>query len=95
MGLVSWWKNRNRPSPAERRIRLLKQGRITEGRITETEMTDSGETLLYFTYSIQGVDFEAAEVMTEEQGRRSGDYAPGATVNIRYDTRNYGDAVIE
>lgn len=54
-----------------------------------------GEVLVYFTYSIQGVDFESAELMTPEQASKPAQYAPGATVNVRYDTRNYGDAVIE
>lgn len=94
MGIVSWWRNRNRPSAEERRRRLLAEGRITEGRIVDVESTDDGQ-LMYFSYSIQGVEFESAELMTEEQNAKPGNYAPGATVNVRFDKKNYGNSVVE
>lgn len=95
MGVVSWWKNRNRPSAEERRARLLKEGRITEGTIMEIEPSDDGGQLMYFTYEIQGVDFESADLMTPEQVSQPAKYAPGATVNVRFDTKNYGNSVVE
>lgn len=95
MGIVSWWRNRNRPTAEERRARLLKQGRIAEGTIMDVVPDENGSVLIFFTYSIQGVDFESAEIMTPEQASKPAGYAPGATVNVRFDTRNYGDAVIE
>lgn len=95
MGLISWWKNRKRPSAEERRRRLLETGRITEGTILDVEAAEDGGQLIYFTYRVQGVDFESAEPMTEEQAARPAKYAPGATVNVRFDTKNYGNSVVE
>lgn len=95
MRLISWWKSRNRPSAEERRRRLLETGRITEGTILDVETAEDGAQLIYFTYRIQGVDFESAEPITEEQMTQPAKYAPGATVNVRFDTKNYGNSVVE
>lgn len=95
MGIISWWRNRKRPSAEERRQTLLAEGRITEGRILEVETAEDGSHLMYFTYSIQGVDFESAEPMTEEQRATPAKYSPGAIVNVRFDKKNYGNSVVE
>lgn len=61
----------------------------------EVESSEGGGQLMYFTYNIQGVDFESAELMTPEQEAQPAKYAPGATVNVRFDTKNYGNSVVE
>lgn len=95
MGIASWWRSRKQISPAERRARLLRDGRITEGCITELGADPDGNHLVYYTYSVHGVDFECAEIITSEQVGRMGKYAPGETVSVRFDPRNFGNSTVE
>jgi hypothetical protein len=86
---------RKAPDPDARRRFLLANGRITDGVILESTVTDSGEELVYFLYTLNGVDFESSEVLTDEQRREPVKYAPGAKVGIRYDPKNQGNSIVE
>lgn len=68
-------------------------GRITEGRITDSETTDKGEVVYYF-YTVHGVDFESSELLTEEQLRDPLKYAPGAKIGVRYDQKQHGNSML-
>jgi hypothetical protein len=86
---------RKAPDPNERRRFLLAHGRITDGVILESSVNGSGEEIVYFLYTLNGVDFESTEVLTEEQRLEPVKYAPGAKVGIRYDTKNQGNSIVE
>lgn len=77
-----------------RREFLLKSGRICDGTITESVTTDAGEELVYYFYTIHGVDFESSEILTDEQKRSPLKYAPGAKVGIRFDPKNHGNSIL-
>jgi hypothetical protein len=96
MGLFDIFKRR-RPeiSETERRQVLLKSGRITEGTIIDSETRPNGEEIVYYFYTINGVDFESSETLSEEQKRQPLKYAPGAKVSIRFDPKNHGNCVLE
>jgi hypothetical protein len=81
-------------SESERRDRLLKHGRITEGTIIDGEPDGQGNEIVYYVYSIQGVDFESSERLTAEQRANITAYAPGAKVSIRFDNRNHGNSIL-
>lgn len=70
------------------------QGRITDGLVIDCETTDAGEQIVFYTYSIQGVDFESSEILTKEQLQKPLQYAPGAKVGIRFDPKNHGNSTI-
>ena len=76
-----------------RREYLLQHGRITDGTIIDSETTEKGE-LVYYFYSIQGVDFESSEILTEEQLQEPLKYAPGAKVGVRFDPRQHGNSIL-
>lgn len=77
-----------------RREFLEKNGRITDGTIIDTEISDSGEEIAYYYYSIHGVDFESSEILTEEQRQNRIKYAPGAKVGVRFDPKNHGNSIL-
>lgn len=81
-------------SQEERREHLLKHGRITEGTIIDSDSDDNGNEIVYYFYSIQGVDFESSEMLTDQQRLNIAAYAPGAKVSIRFDTRNHGNSIL-
>jgi len=80
---------------AERRRFLLEHGRITDGRIIDTETNRHGEEIVFYVYTLNGVDFESSELLSEEQRRDPLKYAPGAKVGVRYDPKNQGNSLLE
>lgn len=94
MGLLDTILRRKKIDPQARRRFLLAQGRITDGVILDSSMSGSDE-IVHYLYTLNGVDFESADVLTEEQRREPIKYAPGAKVGIRYDPKNQGNSIVE
>jgi hypothetical protein len=95
MGIIDKILRRKKFDPDARRKFLLAYGRITDGVILDTAVNEAGEPTVHFLYTLNGVDFEAYEVLTAEQQKEVVKYAPGANVGIRYDTKNQGNAIVE
>lgn len=81
-------------SPNENREMLQTHGRITDGLIIDAETNEAGEQIVFYTYNIQGVDFESSEILTGEQVLDSLRFAPGAKVGIRFDPKNHGNSTL-
>lgn len=95
MGIFNLFRKKKvLPDENTRREFLLKNGRITEGTIIDGEILDSGEEIVYYFYSIQGVDFESSDILNEAQKENSIKYAPGAKVSIRYEPNNHGNCIL-
>jgi hypothetical protein len=95
MGLFSIFQRKNKFDPAARRAYLLKSGRITDGVIIDSETTNTGDEIVFYVYTLNGVDFESSELLTAEQRVDPVKYAPGAKVGVRYDPKNQGNSIIE
>jgi len=95
MGFIDKILGRKTADPGERRRRLLEIGRITDGVILDGQPNDDGLEIVVYLYTLNGVDFESSDFLTEEQQRDSIKYAPGAKVGIRYDPRNQGNSIVE
>ena len=88
---------RHKPDDAEasRRAQLLRAGRITEGTVFDVITDDGGRiTHVYFSYQINGVDYESSQTLDDSQRQRQADYAPGARITIRYNPRQPGNSVV-
>ena len=86
---------KNEITDADRRSLLLANGRITDGVIIDSESTRDGGEIVFYVYTLNGVDFESSELLTEEQRRDPLKYAPGAKVGVRYDPKNQGNSMLE
>jgi hypothetical protein len=96
MGMFSFLKKKQRQDPeAVRRRILLENGRITDGRIIDTVINGRGQEIAFYIYTLNGVDFESSELLTDEQRRDPLKYAPGAKVGIRYDPKNQGNSMLD
>lgn len=95
MGIIDKILRRKKPDPRARRRLLLAGGRITDGVIIDSEINDTGEEIVFYTYTLNGVDFESSDILTVEQRNEPVKYAPGAKVGIRYDQRNQGNSIVE
>ena len=95
MGLFDIFKSKKTiDSETARREFLQTKGRITDGTIIDGETSETGEEIVYYFYSIQGVDFESSEILTEEQCENPLKYAPGAKVGVRFDPKNHGNSIL-
>ena len=95
MGLLNLFKRKEVPlSNGERIEHLLTNGRITDGVIIDTETTPSGDEIVFFIYTLNGVDFESSELLNEEKKSDPLKYAPGAKVAVRYDPKNQGNSTL-
>ncbi len=95
MGILSLFRReKKRDILAERREHLVAHGRITDGRITDTDTNGRGEEIVFYLYTLNGVDFESSELLTDEQRRDPLQYAPGAKVGVRYDPKNQGNSML-
>ena len=74
---------------------MLASGRITDGMILESEVNEDGNEVVFYSYTLNGVDFESSDILTEDQRLDRVKYAPGAKVGIRYDSRNQGNSIVE
>lgn len=95
MGLFDKLRRKKAADPNERRARLLTNGRITDGVIIDTHFDDDGNEIAHYLYTLNGVDFESADILTEFQRNDPIRYAPGARVGIRYDPKNQGNSILE
>ena len=77
-----------------RRQNLLRHGRITEGTIIETEINEDGAEIAHYYYQIQGVDFESADILTDEQLKTPLKFAPGAKVSVKFNPQNHGNSIL-
>ncbi len=95
MGLFNFFKREKiTDMDAERRRLLLETGRITDGRIIDSEQAKDGREIVFYVYTLNGVDFESSEMLTDEQMKDPLKYAPGAKVGVRYDPRNQGNSML-
>ena len=95
MGILKFFqRKKDHDVLAERRAHLLVHGRITDGRIIDTETNGRGDEIVFYLYTLNGVDFESSELLTEEQRSDPLKYAPGAKVGVRYDPKNQGNSML-
>jgi hypothetical protein len=95
MGIIDRILRRKPADPNARRQFLLALGRITDGVILDTEINEAGEEVAIYSYTLNGVDFESSDVLTNEQRQDRVKYAPGAKVGVRYDQKNQGNCILE
>ena len=80
---------------ASRIARLSKTGRMADGKIIDAVSAHDGRiTEVTYTYMLAGVQYESSQVLNEAQQQRSGDYAPGKQIVVRYDPRQPANSVV-
>lgn len=94
MGLFNLFKKKQTNSEALRLAHLEQNGRITEGIIIDSETSETGDEIVFYVYTVQGVDFESSEILTAEKLRNPLNYAPGAKVGVRFDPKNHGNSML-
>ena len=95
MGLLALFRRKRDNTEAARRARLLRTGRIAEGAILDIGTDEQGAlTHVFYTYEINGVEYESSQTLAPEQLARTADYVPGARVIIRFDPIQPANSVV-
>ncbi len=95
MGLFDLFKDKKKPDlDVQRREFLYSKGRITDGTIIDIETSEAGEEIIIYYYTVQGVDFESSEILTDRQRDNALKYAPGAKVGVKFDPKNHGNSML-
>ena len=84
--LARFRRKKEDPEVVRRRI-LLQFGRIGEANVIEVTKDGDGNTMLAYSYTVGGVDYQAFQRLDEEQLRRAYEYFPDARVALRYDPK--------
>ncbi len=95
MGIFNLFRKKKEiDAESQFRENLLRRGRITDGQIVDVKELETGETVAYYIYSVQGADFESTEILTQAQKADPIKYAPGASVGVRYNPRQHGSSIL-
>ena len=96
MGLLSLFRRKpKRDVESERREFLTSHGRITDGRIIDSDTGPHGSEIVFYRYTLNGVDFESSEIIPEERMRDPLKYAPGSKIGVLYDPKNQGNSMLQ
>jgi predicted DNA-binding transcriptional regulator YafY len=96
MGIFNVFKRKKpRDIEAERRAFLHAHGRITDGMIVDSETGPRGGEIVFYRYTLNGVDFESSEIISAEQMRDPLKYAPGSKIGVLYDPKNQGNSMLQ
>ena len=95
MGILNVFRRKPiRDLDAERREFLTSHGRITDGLIIDTESGPRGSEIVFYRYTLNGVDFESSEIISAEKMRDPLKYAPGSKIGVLYDPKNQGNSML-
>ncbi len=95
MGILNLFRRKKKNDEAARRAQLLRAGRITDGSVSDIITDETGAiTQIFFSYQINGVEYESAQQLNAEQQRRATDYVPGASVVVRFNPHQPGNSVV-
>ena len=95
MSLSDWFRRKKADPEVERRATLLKMGRITDGVVIDTGSDESGAVRqVYFSYEVNGVEYESSQLLSDDQREHESNYYPGAHVTIRYAPHQPGNSVV-
>jgi hypothetical protein len=96
MGIFSSFRRKPKRDPEEARREFLNaHGRITDGLITDTDAGPRGSEVVFYRYTLNGVDFESSEIITPERMSDPMKYAPGSKIGVLYDPKNQGNSMLQ
>ena len=95
MGLLDLFKRKKVDTEAVRRAALLRAGRVGEGVVLDVTVTDAGEIIhVFYTYNVNGVEYESSQSLDQAQQQHQDDYYPGARITVRYDPHRPANSAV-
>ena len=94
MSLLDRFRRKKEDPEVARRALLLRAGRLGDATVLGTDVDGDGHTMLSYSYTIGGVDYQAFQRLDAEQLLRTHDYLPGARVVLRYNPRSPANSFV-
>lgn len=96
MSFLDRFRRQKEDPEMKRRERLLRSGRISEGSVLDirNDSASGAVTQIFYSYTINGVEYESSQTLDAAQQQREADYAPGARITIRYDPHQPFNSVV-
>ena len=94
MSLLSRFRRKKEDPEVARRALLLRAGRLGDATVLGTDVDGDGNTMLSYSYTIGGVDYQAFQRLDTEQLLRTQDYLPGSRVVLRYNPRSPANSFV-
>ncbi len=94
MSLLGRFRRKKEDPEVARRALLLRAGRLGEATVLGTDVDGDGNSMLSYSYTIGGVDYQAFQRLDAEQLLRENDYVPGSRVPLRYDPRRPANSFV-
>jgi hypothetical protein len=94
MSFLARFRRKQEDPEIARRALLLRAGRLGEAAVLGTDVDGDGNTMLSYSYTIGGVDYQAFQRLDAEQLLRTNDFLPGSSVTLRYDPRRPANSFV-
>jgi len=94
MSFLARFRRKKEDPEVARRALLLRAGRLGDATVLGTDVDGDGNTMLSYSYTIGGVDYQAFQRLDAEQLLRPNDYLPGSNVALRYDPRRPANSFV-
>jgi hypothetical protein len=94
MSFLARFRRKKEDPEVARCALLLRSGRLGEATVLGTDVDGDGNTMLSYSYTIGGVDYQTFQRLDAEQMLRPNDYLPGARVPLRYDPRRPANSYV-
>jgi hypothetical protein len=85
MSFLARFRRKKEDPEIARRALLLRAGRIGEATVLGIDTDSEGNSMLSYSYTVGGVDYEAFQRQDADQLARPNDYLPGTRAPLRYD----------
>jgi hypothetical protein len=94
MSLLARFRRKKEDPEVARRKLLLRAGRLGDATVLGTDVDGDGNSMLSYSYTIGGVDYQAFQRLDADQLLRENDYLPGSIVALRYDPRRPANSLV-
>jgi hypothetical protein len=94
MSFLARFRRKKEDPEVARRALLLRAGRLGDAVVLGTDLDGDGNSMLSYSYTVGGVDYQAFQRLDGEQLLRPNDYLPGANVTLRYDPHSPANSCV-
>ena len=92
--MFDYFRRKKEDPEVARRVKLLRSGRIADGAVIDIDNDANGATLIFYSYTVSGVEYESSQYLAPDQLARKSDYSPGANITVRFDPHQPVNSVV-
>ena len=90
-GYRAWRRSRTTPEERERRRCALL---VATGKITDAMLVEIREVLVFYSYSVRGVEYTASQDISRFASDPTVDFSGVSAMSVKYDPRNPANSIV-